>query len=145
MVIVILVAASVMRFFAVPPFVIMILVFLGVRKVKRKMEQEARKQQEQSQEETYWEEQTQQGHYQHGQTREEQSHQGPHHTNDGNGAGYAGYTGYAGSTGRINTIITCEYCGSKVDTERHAVCNHCGGAYWDNEEWKNIQRKRGAE
>ena len=36
-----------------------------------------------------------------------------------------------------NTTITCDYCGSKVDTSKHAVCDHCGGPYWDDEEWKN--------
>jgi len=41
-----------------------------------------------------------------------------------------------------STIITCEYCGSKVDTSKHTVCDHCGGPYWDNEEWKNIRYKK---
>ena len=38
-----------------------------------------------------------------------------------------------------STIITCDYCGSKVDTSKYAVCNHCGGPYWNDEEWKNIR------
>ena len=44
---------------------------------------------------------------------------------------------YSGDIRSENTIITCDYCGSKVDTSKHAVCNHCGGPYWDDEEWKN--------
>ncbi|MBQ9030545.1 MAG: hypothetical protein IJ106_03715 [Parasporobacterium sp.] len=38
-----------------------------------------------------------------------------------------------------NTIITCDYCGSKVDTSKHSTCDHCGGPYWDDEEWKNMR------
>ena len=43
-----------------------------------------------------------------------------------------------------NAIITCDYCGSKVDTGKHAVCDHCGGPYWDDEEWKNIRNNKEA-
>ena len=40
------------------------------------------------------------------------------------------------------TTITCDYCGSKVDTSMHAVCDHCGGPYFDDEEWiHNHNRK----
>ena len=41
-----------------------------------------------------------------------------------------------------SSIITCDYCGSKVDTSKHAVCNHCGGPYWDDEEWKHIRNRK---
>ena len=41
-----------------------------------------------------------------------------------------------------STIITCDYCGSKVDTSKHAVCDHCGGPYWDDDEWKTIRNRR---
>jgi len=41
-----------------------------------------------------------------------------------------------------STIITCEYCGSKVDTSKHAVCDHCGGPYWDDDEWKMFLNRR---
>ena len=43
---------------------------------------------------------------------------------------------------RMNSVITCEYCGSRVDTDKYACCNSCGGPYWDNEEWKRIQNYR---
>ncbi len=26
-------------------------------------------------------------------------------------------------------VITCDYCGCKVDTREYKVCPHCGGAY----------------
>ena len=42
----------------------------------------------------------------------------------------------------VDTIITCDYCGSKLDTSKHAVCNHCGGPYWNDEEWKNIRNRK---
>lgn len=42
----------------------------------------------------------------------------------------------------VGTIITCDYCGSRVDTEKHTCCDHCGGPYGDDEEWKEIQRRR---
>lgn len=41
-----------------------------------------------------------------------------------------------------DTIITCDYCGSKVDTSKHATCPHCGGPYWDDAEWKNIRNRK---
>ena len=41
-----------------------------------------------------------------------------------------------------NTVITCDYCGSKFDTAEHSTCPHCGGTYYDDEEWKNIRYKR---
>ena len=43
---------------------------------------------------------------------------------------------------RMNSLITCEYCGSRIDTDKYACCNHCGGPYWDNKEWKKIQNYR---
>ena len=46
------------------------------------------------------------------------------------------------STGTIRgTIITCDYCGSGFDTSKHGTCPHCGGPYWDDEEWKEIRRR----
>ena len=34
------------------------------------------------------------------------------------------------------TIITCDYCGCRVDTSQYNTCPHCGGPYWDNEQWR---------
>ncbi len=116
MVILILVAASVLRFFtAAPVGIIAIVVFVIVRKMRKKMEEEARRQQEESRtEDTY---------------QETWKAEDAYRQNE---------------TDKKDSIITCEYCGSKVDTEKHAVCPHCGGPYWDNEEWKEIRRKRNA-
>lgn len=32
-------------------------------------------------------------------------------------------------------VITCDYCGCKVDTREYKVCPHCGGAYNLDSEW----------
>lgn len=40
-----------------------------------------------------------------------------------------------------STFITCDYCGSRVDTSKYATCNHCGGPYWDDAEWKKIRNR----
>ena len=34
-------------------------------------------------------------------------------------------------------IISCDYCGSKVDTSKFKTCPHCGGAYDQDVEWLN--------
>ena len=39
-------------------------------------------------------------------------------------------------------IITCDYCGSRFDTSKHATCPHCGGPYWDDAEWKDIRNRK---
>lgn len=41
-----------------------------------------------------------------------------------------------------STVIICEYCGCRVDTSKHACCDHCGGSYGDNPEWKKIRNRR---
>ena len=41
-----------------------------------------------------------------------------------------------------DTIITCEYCGSQIDTSQHSTCPHCGGPYWDNEQWKEVWKRK---
>lgn len=41
-----------------------------------------------------------------------------------------------------DTIITCDYCGSQIDTSQHTTCPHCGGPYWDNVQWKEIWKKK---
>jgi ribosomal protein L37E len=43
---------------------------------------------------------------------------------------------------KADTIITCDYCGSKVDTSKYAVCNHCGGPYGDDDEWKKTRNRK---
>lgn len=58
----------------------------------------------------------------------------------GNACGEEEKTGQESSY--VGTIITCDYCGSRVDTAKHTVCDHCGGPYGDDEEWKEIQRRR---
>ena len=45
-------------------------------------------------------------------------------------------------THNTGTTITCDYCGSRIDTSKHAVCDHCGGPYFDDEEWKNIRDRK---
>lgn len=124
MVILILVAAFVLRFFtAAPVGIIAIVVFVIVRRMRRKMEEEARRDQEESRtEDTYQE--TYERSYQETWKAEDAYRQ--------NG------------TGKKDSIIICEYCGSKVDTQEHAVCPHCGGPYWDNKEWTEIRRNRNA-
>ena len=42
----------------------------------------------------------------------------------------------------VDTIITCDYCGSKVDTSKYSTCNHCGGPYWDDAEWEDIRNRK---
>lgn len=32
-------------------------------------------------------------------------------------------------------VITCDYCGAKIDTRKHKVCPQCGGPYDKDEEW----------
>ena len=32
-------------------------------------------------------------------------------------------------------IISCDYCGSKIDTRKHRVCPGCGASYYRDEEW----------
>ena len=44
-------------------------------------------------------------------------------------------------TKKNGTVITCEYCGSRVDTSIHNTCPHCGGPYYDNEQWKEIWKR----
>lgn len=39
-------------------------------------------------------------------------------------------------------LIEPAYIETKVDTGKHAVCDHCGGPYWDDEEWKNIRNRK---
>jgi len=124
MVILILVAAFVLRFFtAAPVGIIAIVVFVIVRKMRKKMEEEARRQQEESRTDDAYQE-TYENSYQEAWKAED-----AYRRNE---------------TDKKDSIITCEYCGSKVDTEKHAVCPHCGGPYGDNEEWKEIRRKRNA-
>ena len=43
---------------------------------------------------------------------------------------------------RVTSIITCDYCGSLVDTDKYSCCNHCGGPFYDDEEWKKIRESR---
>lgn len=31
-------------------------------------------------------------------------------------------------------IISCDYCGSKIDTRKHRVCPGCGASYYRDEE-----------
>ena len=40
------------------------------------------------------------------------------------------------------TVITCDYCGSSVDTSKYYCCNHCGAPYGEDIEWKEIHYKR---
>lgn len=35
----------------------------------------------------------------------------------------------------IDPVITCDYCGSKIDTSKHNVCPQCGGPYDKDKEW----------
>ena len=32
-------------------------------------------------------------------------------------------------------VISCDYCGSKIDTRKHRVCPGCGASYYRDEEW----------
>jgi len=34
-------------------------------------------------------------------------------------------------------ILTCDYCGAKIDTTVHTVCPQCGAAYGKDKEWLN--------
>ncbi len=45
-------------------------------------------------------------------------------------------------TGDTSCIITCDYCGCRVDTSKYNTCPHCGGPYWDNEQWKEVWRRK---
>lgn len=36
---------------------------------------------------------------------------------------------------RTDPVITCDYCGTKIDTSIHATCPNCGGTYEKDEEW----------
>ena len=55
----------------------------------------------------------------------------------GSSTGRTEDTGY--SEGK-NTIIRCDYCGSWFDTSKHASCPHCGGTYFDDEEWMKTRK-----
>ena len=35
----------------------------------------------------------------------------------------------------IDPVISCDYCGCKIDTRKHKVCPHCGAAFDKDEEW----------
>lgn len=35
-----------------------------------------------------------------------------------------------------NPVITCEYCGSQIDTSREKVCSHCGAPYDVSADWR---------
>ena len=43
---------------------------------------------------------------------------------------------------RVSSIITCDYCGSLVDTDKYTCCSHCGGPFYDDIEWKKIRESR---
>ncbi len=42
--------------------------------------------------------------------------------------------------GRKFPVITCDYCGEKIDTARHDVCPVCGSPYDLDKEWKKRHR-----
>lgn len=41
----------------------------------------------------------------------------------------------AKSLKRTDPVITCDYCGTKIDTSTHTTCPNCGGTYEKDEEW----------
>jgi len=110
MVVMFLIVALATRFIAVAPIVLFIVVFLIVRKIKTRTEQETREQQDRAQ--------------------QNQKYSNHHEERK------------AHKAQKVNTVITCDYCGARVDTEKHACCDHCGGPFYDDEEWKEIQRRR---
>lgn len=112
-----------LRFLAIGPVAMMILVVIVVKCVKagRKTGNENRK----------------------------EEHYGTHDTGCGGSAGTDKTNGSAeanesadNGSDNDSPFITCEYCGSLVDTSRHGCCDHCGGTFWDNEEWKKIRNRR---
>ena len=42
---------------------------------------------------------------------------------------------HASKLSYIDPVITCDYCGSKIDTKNQKVCPHCGAAYDKDHEW----------
>ncbi len=37
----------------------------------------------------------------------------------------------------MDPVITCDYCGYKIDTRKDSTCPNCGGAYDNDPEWKS--------
>ena len=153
MVIVILVVAYLARYLAIAPFIVAVIVFLVIRSKKnseRKEEDDAQKEEKKGHSGSqYYDPHFSGQHYSgsnysgsnySGSNYSDPNYSGPHYS----GSNYSGpyYSDPHFSENKTSTIITCDYCGSSFDTDKHPICPHCGGSYWDNEEWIRIRKKR---
>ncbi|MBQ9031610.1 MAG: hypothetical protein IJ106_09200 [Parasporobacterium sp.] len=100
--------------------ILIFVIFLVARTARKRMERDAENKKEEREEQPHWTYQNE-GTDQCGQFRQEEQSQAEERSS--------------------SPFITCEYCGSLIDTSKHSVCDHCGGSYWDNEEWKNLRNK----